>query len=67
MSAKYDLRSEKGQKYYDHKSARIKMSKKVLILKSNPVKRIACWAHVRRKFVEDELESPPALRMCRYL
>ena len=32
-------------------------------LKNEAVKRIACWAHVRRKFVEAESESPPAVRM----
>ena len=32
-------------------------------LKNEAVKRIACWAHVRRKFVEAESESPSAVRM----
>ena len=34
-----------------------------MALKNEAVKRIACWAHVRRKFVEAESESPSAVRM----
>ena len=39
----------------------------IALPKNEAVKRIACWAHVRRKFVEAESESPSAVMVLRLI